>query len=153
LIYIGRADLDNADIEDLIDGKGKKMIKIKFFFEVSCSDEENLFAWRLYDRIQNKTYLFTHRTSLDKIQMMDALEYERAYVEENLSKGLEIPLYTRLRTFKTQQYLADQSSTSFPSITKQSKTRRKKTRFAFFLIIFIFRSFYFSYSSNEYFTV
>ena len=91
-------------------------------------DEENLihlsYAWRLYDRIQNKTYLFTHRTPLDKLQMMDALEYERAYVEENLSKGLEIPLYTRLATIKTQQYLADQSASttkSFPSMTKQSK--------------------------------
>ena len=61
--------------------------------------------------------------------MIDALEYERAYVEENLTKGLEIPLYTRLATLKTQQYLADQpapmsrstTATSFPFITKPSK--------------------------------
>jgi hypothetical protein len=59
------------------------------------------------------------------MQMMDALEYERAYVEENLSKGLEIPLYTRLTRLKTQQYLADQSSSTFPSITKQSKEKKK----------------------------
>src|SRR5690349_8439902 len=90
---------------------------IFIFILIYHLDEENLFAWRLYDRIQNKTYLFSHRTPLDKIQIMDALEYERAYVEENLSKGLEIPLYTRLTTLKSQQYFADQS---FPSITKQS---------------------------------
>ncbi len=141
MIYIGRADLDNAEIEDLIDGKGRKCLILIFknlflfcFGEVSRSDEENLFAWRLYDRIQNKTYLFTHRTPLDKIQMMDALEYERAYVEENLSKGLEIPLYTRLTTLKAEQYLNDQTSTSLPSITKQSK----KKNFLLFNIIFIF---------------
>jgi hypothetical protein len=66
--------------------------------------------------------------------MMDALEYERAYVEENLSKGLEIPLYTRLTTLKAEQYLNDQTSTSLPSITKQSK----KKNFLLFNIIFIF---------------
>ncbi|CAF4678654.1 unnamed protein product [Rotaria sp. Silwood1] len=122
LIYFGRADLDNSEFEDLIDGK------------VSRLDEENLvhllFAWRLFDRIQNKTYLFSHRTPLDKMQMIDALEYERAYVEENLSKGLEIPLYTRLATLKTQQYLADQptpmsrstTATSFPLITKPNRS-------------------------------
>jgi hypothetical protein len=88
------------------------------------SDEENLFAWRLYDRRQDKTYFFSHRTPFDKMQMMDALEYERAYVEENLSKGLEIPLYTRLTTLKTRQSLVDQPSTSFPSITKQSKNKK-----------------------------
>ena len=99
-------------------------------------DEENLvhliFAWRLFDRVQNRTYLFAHRTPLDKIQMIDALEYERAYVEENLSKGLEIPLYTRLATLRTQQYLAEQpapisrstTTTSFPLITKPSKKIR-----------------------------
>lgn len=100
---------------------------------VSRLDEENLvhllFAWRLYDRNQNRTYLFAHRTPIDKMQMIDALEYERAYVEENLSKGLEIPLYTRLTTLQTQQYLAEQpipmsrstTATSFPLITKPSK--------------------------------
>lgn len=105
---------------------------MRFFILVSRFDEENLvhllFAWRLYDRIQNKTYLFAHRTPLDKMQMIDALEYERSYVEENLSKGLEIPLYTRLATLKTQQYLSEQpvpmsrstTTTSFPSITKPS---------------------------------
>lgn len=89
-----------------------------------------LFAWRLFDRIQNKSFLFSHRSPLDKMQMIDALEYERAYVEENLSKGLEIPLYTRLATLKTQQYLAEQpaqmsrstTATSFPLITKPSKS-------------------------------
>ncbi|CAF1046707.1 unnamed protein product [Adineta ricciae] len=122
LIYFGRADLDNAEFEDLIDGK------------VSRLDEENLvhllFAWRLYDRVQNKTFLFAHRTPLDKMQMIDALEYERAYVEENLMKGLEIPLYTRLATLKTQQYLAEQpipmsrstTATSFPLITKPNRS-------------------------------
>ncbi|UJR36306.1 hypothetical protein I4U23_029034 [Adineta vaga] len=122
LIYFGRADLDNSEFEDLIDGK------------VSRLDEENLvhllFAWRLYDRIQNKTFLFAHRTPLDKMQTIDALEYERAYVEENLSKGLEIPLYTRLATLKTQQYLAEQpvpmsrstTATSFPLITKPNRS-------------------------------
>ena len=48
------------------------------------------------------THLFVHRTPIDKMQMVDALEYERAYVEEYLSKGLKIPLYTRLATFKIQ---------------------------------------------------
>ncbi len=91
-------------------------------------DEENLFAWRLYDYSQDKTYVFAHRTAFDKIQMMDALEYERAYVEENLSKGLEIPLYTRLATLKTQEYLPDRS---FPSITKQSKKETKRNSFFF----------------------
>ncbi|CAF2117751.1 unnamed protein product [Rotaria magnacalcarata] len=122
LIYFGRADLDNSEFEDLIDGK------------VSRLDEENivhlLFAWRLFDSVQNKSYLFSHRTPLDKMQMIDALEYERAYVEENLSKGLEIPLYTRLATLKTQQYLADQptplarstTATSFPLITKPNRS-------------------------------
>ncbi|CAF1008117.1 unnamed protein product [Adineta steineri] len=122
LIYFGRADLDNSEFEDLVDGK------------VSRLDEENvvhlLFAWCLYDRVQNKSYLFAHRTPLDKIQMIDALEYERAYVEENLSKGLEIPLYTRLATLKTQQYLAEQpipmsrssTATSFPLITKPNRS-------------------------------
>jgi len=65
--------------------------------------------------------------------MIDALEYERAYVEENLSKGLEIPLYTRLATLKTQQYLAEQptpmsrstTATSFPLITKPSHLLNK----------------------------
>ena len=107
--------------------------------EVSRLDEENLvhllFAWSLYDRLQNKTYLFAHRTPLDKSQMIDALEYERAYVEENLSKGLEIPLYTRLATLKTQQYLAEQpammsrstTATSFPLITKPSKRETLRT--------------------------
>jgi hypothetical protein len=102
---------------------------------VSRLDEENLvhllFAWRLYDRSQNKSFLFAHRTPVDKLQMIDALEYERAYVEENLSKGLEIPLYTRLATLKTQQYLAEQpaplsrstTATSFPFITKPSEFR------------------------------
>jgi hypothetical protein len=103
---------------------------------VSRLDEENLvhllFAWRLFDRLQNKTYLFAHRSVADKTQMIDALEYERAYVEENLSKGLEIPLYTRLTSLKTQQYRADQplpmsrstTATSFPLITKPSKFMR-----------------------------
>jgi hypothetical protein len=86
--------------------------------------------------------------------MLDALEYERAYVEENLSKGLEIPLYTRLATLKTQQYLAEKpipmsrstTATSFPLITKPSKIKK----LAFFLIkIFIFRSFNISNTSNE----
>ncbi len=61
--------------------------------------------------------------------MIDALEYERAYVEENLSKGLEIPLYTRLATLKTQQYLLEQptpmlrsTTTSFPLITKPNRS-------------------------------
>ncbi|CAF1294728.1 unnamed protein product [Adineta steineri] len=115
LIYTDRADLDNTEIEDLRDGK------------VSRLDEENLVhllnAWRLYDRTQNKTYLFTHRTPLDKMQMMDSLEYERAYVEENLSKGLDIPLYTRIATLKTRQYLADQSSSkSLPTMTRQNRS-------------------------------
>ncbi|CAF1128972.1 unnamed protein product [Rotaria magnacalcarata] len=114
LIYIGRADLDNAEIEDLVDGKGIRL------------DDENLvhvfFSWRLHDRTQNKTFLFSHRTPLDKIQMMDALEYERAYVKENLTKGLEVPLYTRLASLKTQQYLANQSTRTFPCITKQHRS-------------------------------
>ncbi|CAF1373512.1 unnamed protein product [Rotaria sordida] len=117
LIYIERADLDNAEIEDITDGKN-----IRF-------DEENFinvfFSWRLHDHIQNKNYLFSHRTPLDKIQMMDALEYERAYVKENLIKNLEIPLCTRLSTLKTEQYIANQSITtikSFPSITKQHRS-------------------------------
>ncbi|CAF5102237.1 unnamed protein product, partial [Rotaria magnacalcarata] len=46
------------------------------------------------------------------------------------SKGLEIPLYTRLATLKTQQYLADQptplarstTATSFPLITKPNRS-------------------------------
>ena len=93
---------------------------------VSFSDDENVgcisCAWRLYDRIQNKTFLFAHRTPLDKIQMMDSLEYERAYVEENLVKGLEIPLYTRLATLKTRQYLNENQCTvkSLSPATKQS---------------------------------
>jgi hypothetical protein len=72
------------------------------------------------------------------MQMMDALEYERAYIEENVSKSLEIPLYTRLATLKTQQYLADHSSIttrSFPSITKHSK---KNFIFYYFKISFSF---------------
>jgi hypothetical protein len=70
--------------------------------------------------------------------MMDALEYERAYVEENASKDLEIPLYTRLATIKTQQYLIDQSSPttkSFPSMRRQSKN---KNVLEIFKNIFIF---------------
>ncbi|UJR09777.1 hypothetical protein I4U23_014004 [Adineta vaga] len=116
IVYLDRAELDDAEIEDLTDGK------------VSRLDEENLvhlsYAWRLYDRIQNKTYLFAHRTPLDKLQMMDSLEYERAYVEENLIKGLEIPLYTRLSTLKTQQYLSNQSETtkSLSPMTKQNRS-------------------------------
>ncbi|CAF5037177.1 unnamed protein product [Rotaria sp. Silwood1] len=110
LIYIGRADLDHAKIEDLSDGKNIHL------------DEENLvnifFSWRLHDYIENKIYLFSHRTPLDKIQMMDALEYERAYVKEN---SLKTPFYTRLSTLKTQQYLTNQSK-SFPSITKQHRS-------------------------------
>lgn len=90
MIYIGRADLDHSEIEDLIDG-------------------ENLFSWRLFDRIQNKIYLFTHRSPLDKIQMMDALEYERAYVQEK-----------------------DLQHSPIPSLKKQSK----KTSSEFFLKIF-----------------
>ncbi len=46
--------------------------------------------------------------------MMDALEYERAYVEESLSKGLEVPLVN-----KTQQYLANQSSITTRQSTKK----------------------------------
>lgn len=106
MTYITRIDLDNAEIEDLIDGKS----------------EENLFAWRLYDHIQERTYLFTHRTPLEKIQILEALEYERAYVEENSSKDCENPFYTRITTLKTEPYLTDQSSRSFSSITKRSKT-------------------------------
>jgi len=87
--------------------------------------------------------------------MIDALEYERAYVEENLSKGLEIPLYTRLATLKTQQYLAEQptpmsrstTATSFPLITKPS-------HFIFYFIFFklkffFYRSFNISNTSNK----
>ncbi len=114
---------------------------------VSRSDDENLFAWRLYDRLQNQTYLFAHRTPLDKIQMMDALEYERAYVEENLSKGSEIPLHPQLTTIKTQQSLTDQSSASFPSITRQST---KEKHLFIFRTLFLFRSIDFRYSSHEY---
>jgi len=89
--------------------------------------------------------------------MIDALEYERAYVEENLSKGLEIPLYTRLATLKTQQYLAEQpipmsrstTATSFPLITKPSHL----LIFFVFLIEILFfssyRSFNISDTSNE----
>ncbi|CAF4437470.1 unnamed protein product, partial [Rotaria sp. Silwood2] len=129
LIYIGRADLDNSEIENFTDGKSIRL------------DEENFvnvfFSWRLHDHIQNKNYLFAHRTPLDKMQMMDALEYERTYVKENLTKGLEI---TRLSTWKTQQSLVNQSITttkSFPSITKQRKTTKKEC------LYFSFRYFYF----------
>ena len=99
-------------------------------------DDENFartsFSWRLHDRTQNKTYLFSHRTPFDKMQMMDALEYERAYVKENLSKDdLEIPRYTRLATLETQQYLMDRSLPtvrSFPSIKKPSKRDKTKRK-------------------------
>jgi hypothetical protein len=66
------------------------------------------------------------------MQMMDALEYERAYVEENSSKGLDIPLSTRL---KVQEHLADQSS---PSMIKQSTNKR--ISFFFEIIHFLDRS-------------
>lgn len=78
----------------------------------------------MHDRIENKTYIFAHRTPFDKLQMMDALEYERTYVKENLGKGLDIPSYTKLLSFKTQSECPDQSLTrikTFPSITKQRK--------------------------------
>ncbi|CAF1185928.1 unnamed protein product [Adineta ricciae] len=112
LVYLDRAELDNAEIEDLTDRKDDENVGY-----ISC-------AWRLYDRIQNKTFLFAHRTPLDKIQMMDSLEYERAYVEENLVKGLEIPLYTRLATLKTRQYLNENQFTvkSLSPATKQNRS-------------------------------
>ena len=90
------------------------------------------------------------------MQMIDALEYERAYVEENLSKGLEIPLYTRLATLKTQQYLAEQpipmsrstTATSFPLITKPSNALHLE--FIFISVFFsLDRSFNLRDSSNE----
>lgn len=131
MVYLDRAELDNAEIEDLADRKGtqrkqKILENVPDSTSVSFSDDENLghisCAWRLCDRIQNKTFLFAHRTPLDKIQMMDSLEYERAYVEENLAKGLEIPLYTRLATLTTRQYLNENQSTvkSLSSAAKQS---------------------------------
>ena len=111
MTYIGRIDLDNAEMEDLIDGKG--------------GEENHFFAWRLYDHIQEKTYLFAHRTPLEKIQMLEALEYEQAYVEENSSKDCENPFYTRITTLKTEPYLTDPSSRSFSSITKRSTRERE----------------------------
>jgi hypothetical protein len=99
LIYIGRIDLDNAEIEDINEDNAVNLLS----------------AWRLYDLIENKMYLFSHRTSLDKMQMMDALEYERVYVEESLSKGFELP-----PVLKTQQYLADQSSIPTKQSTKKT---------------------------------
>jgi hypothetical protein len=89
------------------------------------------------------------------MQMIDALEYERAYVEENLSKGLEIPLYTRLATLKTQQYLAEQpipisrstTATSFPLITKPSNSNKISS--STFSCYSLDRSFNFRDSSNE----
>ena len=62
--------------------------------------------------------------------MMDALEYERAYVEESLSKGLEIPPVN-----KTQQYLANQSS-----ITTRQSTKKKQISFFKYYFLFIDRS-------------
>ena len=88
LIYVDRIGLDHGVIENL-------------------NDDEHPFAWRLFDHQQNKSYLFSHRSPLDKIQMLDALEYERAYVEEN--QMTEMHHYTQL-------------TTSFPLITKQCKS-------------------------------
>ena len=104
MTYISRIDLDNAEIEDLFDGK----------------NDEHLFAWRVYDHLEEKIYLFAHRTPLEKMQMIDALEYERALVEENSAKDCDNRFYTRITTLKTEPYLTDQSSRSFPSITKRS---------------------------------
>ena len=118
-----------------------------YFFKGFYWDEENPFAWRMYDHSQDRSFVFAHRTAFDKIQMMDALEYERAYVEENSSKGLDIPLSTRL---KVQEHLADQSS---PSMVKQSTKKRKKKKSFFFIEIIHFRPFNFGHSSNEHFTV
>ena len=98
-----------------------------------------LSAWRLHDRSQHRTYLFSHRTALDKTQLMDALEYERAYVQENRSKGFDTPLHIRLATLKTQQYLEEQSCSATislpPSMSKSSEWLCLATEESFVLIL------------------
>lgn len=95
LTYLDRANLDQAEVENLND-------------DDDDDEEHRPFAWRLIDHQQNRTYLFSHRSPLDRMQMIDALEYERAYVEEK-NQVIEMHQYTQL-------------TTSFPSITKQCKT-------------------------------
>ena len=75
LIYLSRIDLDRAQIEHV----------------------NETFSWRLHDRLTNKTYLFTHQTSLEKQRILDLF----AYVDENRSKKYDLPFLTRLFTEQT----------------------------------------------------
>jgi hypothetical protein len=69
-------------------------------------------AWQLYDRLENKTYRFSHRTSLDKIQMMDALDYERAIIDDHPAN---LSFYRQLARSKARHFQMEPILINMPS--------------------------------------
>ncbi|CAF1518214.1 unnamed protein product [Didymodactylos carnosus] len=116
LVYYDRADLDNCEIENL-DGKENDNLL------------NNLYTWRLHDHTQLKTFLFSHKTQLDKIQMLDAFVYERALVQENLSKDRSISAILKTSSTINNSLLNSSIYSSGSHSTSTTNTTTNQHRF------------------------